>query len=82
MPDKAALPTAPSKPRTELLKNGAIELEWNAPDHIGESPITHYTVKYWSAISDNPTVGYFWVFIVLSMEFFMKILRNFCLFLF
>jgi hypothetical protein len=57
MPDKASLPSAPTKPRIETNKNGAIEVEWNAPEHIGESPITHYTVRHWSAISDNPSVS-------------------------
>lgn len=59
MPDKASLPSAPPKPRIKVLKNGALELDWNAPDHIGESQVTHYTVRYWSAINEDPAVGFY-----------------------
>ncbi|KAI6239118.1 Immunoglobulin I-set domain protein [Aphelenchoides fujianensis] len=61
MPDKTALPSAPSQPRINPLKDGSgLELEWNPPEHTGESPITHYTVRYWSPSEKPPawiTVG-------------------------
>ncbi|KAI6188704.1 Immunoglobulin I-set domain protein [Aphelenchoides besseyi] len=56
MPDKTALPSAPSQPRIKPLKDGSgLEIEWNPPEHTGDSPISHYTVRYWSPSEKPPT---------------------------
>ena len=55
MPDKTALPSVPGAPRIRPARDGgALELEWSVPEHTGESPITHYTLRHWSPTERPP----------------------------